>query len=236
MNKVARDIIMNRNKKQDNRDRDYNYHGDYRGNDRSDYHNEYEEDGRRGVKGTGPYGMGGRRYYPDRNDGRDYRDYADEEYTNKEKRMTKPYDWVRDDELYDRRDREDMAMYDMNGMKLKKSDMEKWKHSLMNADGTRGEHFRKENIMQTAEKVGVQYKDYDEMDLCMVVNMLYSDYCEAMRGVIHPEKELMTYVKLAKAWLEDKDAPKGSEKLALYYYCIIEEDEDGENDFRRTRR
>ena len=236
MNRATRQVIMDRI------NRDKKSRGDYedmRRYDRAgeDYRRDYESDGRRGVKGTGPYGMGGRRYYPDRNDGRGYNDYADEEYTNREKRMNEPYDWVRDDELYDRRgyDRRDMRdMEDMHGeIKLKKSDMEKWKSSLMNADGTRGEHFRKEQILQAAEKLGLSYKNYDEMDLCMVVNMLYSDYCETMKGVLSPERELVAYVKMAKAWLEDKDALQGSEKLAAYYYCII--DNEDEEDFRRRR-
>jgi hypothetical protein len=31
---------------------------------------------------------------------------------------------------------------------------------------------------------------------------------------------------LHKYGLADEDAPKGSEKLALYYYCIIEQDDE----------
>lgn len=46
--------------------RDYDYDEDI---DRLDYDDDYdydERDGRRGVKGTGPYGIGGRRHYPRR--------------------------------------------------------------------------------------------------------------------------------------------------------------------------
>lgn len=63
---------------------DMNYDGNYGGRDsaydddmdRPEYAEEYEmSDGRRGVKGTGPYGIGGRRHYPRRdrarNDGDD---------------------------------------------------------------------------------------------------------------------------------------------------------------------
>lgn len=34
----------------------------------------------------------------------------------------------------------------------------------------------------------------------------------------------MTDVELAKAFLEDEDGPEPSEKLALYYYCIAEDE------------
>ena len=35
----------------------------------------------------------------------------------------------------------------------------------------------------------------------------------------------MIYTKLGKAWLEDEDAPEGSEKLALYFRCIACDEE-----------
>ena len=65
-------------------------------------------------------------------------------------------------------------------------------------------------------------EEYSEKEFCMVVNMLYSDYCETVRKFIAPDKELMFYVCLAKAWLEDDDAPPGAEKLALYMKCIVD--------------
>lgn len=59
----------------------------------------------------------------------------------------------------------------------------------------------------------------------MTANMLYSDLCEALRPLVPKEKEAMVYAKMAKAWLEDDDGPEGSEKLALYFYCIVDGDE-----------
>lgn len=220
MNPVAKKIIMKRLRQGGEDERDYR---DYQ--DEADY----EMDGRRGVRGTGRYGIGGRDYNDMADyamDGRrDYRDYEDgRDYA---RRGSLRYNYERDM-------RGDMD-YDMDGpMKMPKHDMEKWKHSLKNADGTQGEHFKKEQIEQVAEKVGVEYEHYDEKDFCMVVNILYSDYAEALKGLFPPEKELMVYVKLAKAWLEDKDAAaKGSEKLMAYYYCIVDK---GEEDHRRGRR
>jgi hypothetical protein len=45
------------------------------------------------------------------------------------------------------------------------------------------------------------------------MNMVYSDYYGAVPN------EVANYVKLAEAFLHDKDAPKG--KAFLYYYNVI---------------
>ena len=175
------------------------YRGDYRMGDDYDYDYDYEMDGRmdgrQGVRGTGRYGRGGSMYRGDR--ARGGRDYYD-------------------DGGYD---------YADEPMRLTKREMQEWKRRMQNADGSLGEHFSGEQIKNMAEKLGVRYNGYDEKELCMTVNMLYSDYCEAMRMIVPPDKELMTYVKLAKAWLEDEDAPEGGEKLALYFRCILDDEE-----------
>lgn len=231
MNPVAKKIIMNRMRQGGEDERDYRDYEDSRRGDYRDYQNgasDYEMDGRRGVKYTGRYGIGGRDHNDMQDNGddrrRDYRDYEGGGDSAKRGRLR--YDYENDYEGAD---------YEMDGaMKMPKRDMEKWKHSLKNEDGTQGEHFKKEQIEQMADKLGVEYEHYDEKDFCMVVNMLYSDYCEALKGVFSPEKELMVYVKMAKAWLEDKDAAaKGSEKLMVYYYGIVDK---GEEDHRRGRR
>lgn len=168
------------------------YRGDYNmGNDYDYDIDDYEMDGRQGVRGTGRYGIGGSMYRGDR--ARGGRDYYDDGYD-----------------------------YADEPMRLTKREMQEWKRSMQNADGSLGEHFSGEQIKSMAEKMGVRYNGYDEKELCMTVNMLYSDYCEAMRSVIPPEKELMAYVKMGKAWLEDEDAPEGGEKLALYFRCIVD--------------
>lgn len=82
-------------------------------------------------------------------------------------------------------------------LSLTKSDIMNWKHNL---------------------------EDFDERELCMTVNMLYSDYCEVNKPYVSPERECHYYVELAKAFLEDDDGPEPSEKLALYYYCIAEDE------------
>lgn len=237
MNRAAKQVVMNRLKGDHRSGMDYRDNRDYR-----DYrgYNDYAEDGRRGVKYSGPYGMdradgGSGEYYGTYStDHRGYNDYANGMRGNivgtrieDRAHNTMPYPVE-----YDHTDMRGGDMMDMHNVRLMPHDMEKWKESMKNADGSKGEHFRKEQVMQIADKIGVKFHNYDEKEFCMVMNMMYSDYCEALRGMIVPDKEVVVYAKLAKAWLEDEDAPQGSEKLAMYYYCIIEKDDE---DHRRGR-
>lgn len=208
-----------------------------RGGDRRDYERDrrdYDYDERRGVRGTGPYGIGGRRYPGRDRAGNDY-DYDRRDYDyNYDMNMSRSYndmDDERGDRNYDRRDYAYDSDYrggDYNThqeMKLTKEDIHHWKQKLQNADGTRGEHFDMQQIMHVAEKLGVKMNGFDEKDLCIVVNMLYSDYCKVIKKYVPAEKELPAYVEMAKAFLEDADGPKPAEKLALYYYCIADNEE-----------
>lgn len=238
MNDMARRIVMDRQRRmQDSAraDRDYSSEDyarramdyarramDYarRNNDmrlsdpigtEPEYPQEMMWDSKQGVKGTGPYGIGGRLY----SRSRDYREY----------------DYDDDDYETDGRRRRNMD-YEMDGhhpsglMRLKKKDFKEWEKNLENADGSKGKHFESEQIKHMAEQIGVKYRGYDEKDLCMTANMLYSDYCAVLKNVLPPDKELIGYVKLAQAWLEDPDASvEGSEKLALYYWCIVSDEE-----------
>lgn len=112
---------------------------------------------------------------------------------------------------------------DRGPIKLTKHDMARWKKMLRNSDGTRGEHFSPEQVKKEAERLGIRFDEYSEADLCMTMNMLYSDLCEVNRSLVSPDKEAYYYAKLAQAWLEDDDGPPGSEKLALYFLCIVDE-------------
>ena len=202
-----------------------------RGGDRRDYERDrrdYDYDERRGVKGTGPYGIGGRRY-----PGRDRRDYdydRDRRDYDSDMNMSRNYndmDYERGDRGYDRRDYDyrdsDYGMH--HEMKLTAEDMHRWKQKMQNEDGTKGEHYTMQQIMHVAEKLGIKMDEFSEKELCLTVNMLYSDYCKAAKKYVPVEKELAFYVDMARAFLEDKDGPKPAEKLALYYYCIVDNDE-----------
>ena len=106
-------------------------------------------------------------------------------------------------------------------LKLTKSDMHEWKRMLENADGTRGPHYEMHQIMSVAEKHGITFKEFTEAELCMATNMMYADYCHALKKFIEQDKMLECCVCLAKAFLEDEDGPEAGEKLALYYHCIV---------------
>lgn len=171
-----------------------------------EYPQETMWDGKQGVKGTGPYGIGGRLY----SRGMDY----DDDDPEMDGRRRRAYDYEMD------------GHHPSGLMRLKKKDFKEWEKNLENADGTKGKHFEAEQIKHMAEQIGVKYRGYDEKDLCMTANMLYSDYCAVLKNVLPPDKELVGYVKLAQAWLEDPDASvEGSEKLALYYWCIVSDEE-----------
>ncbi len=195
----SRDERRRRNKRtgrymRDRADRD-DYREDYedRG-DREDYE-DYEDSRRRDRRSGGR----DRRDRRDRRDSRDYedsRDYGDYE---------------------DSRDYED-GHYEM---RLKKSDMKEWKRRMENADGTKGEHFDMQQILQIAERLNIKFRDFDEKEFCLAVNMMYSDYCKVLKRHVSEDKELIICAELAKAFLEDQDGPEPSEKLALYYYCIV---------------
>jgi hypothetical protein len=99
--------------------------------------------------------------------------------------------------------------------------MTEWKRMMKNADNSTGAHYDMQEIMQAAERANIRFADFDEKEFCLVVNMMYSDYCKVVKKHIAPEKELSFFVDLARAFLEDDDGPEPSEKLALYYHCIV---------------
>lgn len=70
---------------------------------------------------------------------------------------------------------------------------------MENADGTYGEHWTFEQTNQLAEQHEIKCK----ADFYYVLNMMYSDYGKIFGN------ETSIYVKLAKAYINDTDAPKG---------------------------
>lgn len=164
------------------------------GRDMYDY-----EDTRRGRGGRGR--RGSRRDYEDR----DMRDYEDDPYEDGRRG----------------RDYEDSRDYREEPLYLSKTDIHKWKKTLKNYDGSMGEHYALDQILPVAHKMGVTFDDYDEKEFCIAVNMMYADYGGVLKKYISPDKELHVCVELAKAFLEDVDGPEPSEKLALYFHCIV---------------
>jgi hypothetical protein len=153
---------------------------------------------------------------------RDYGDYG-RDYAD--------YDMPRSDyEMHEMRGRDygmDYGMRDYGEMeygKMSHKDIEKWKKHLKNQDGTMGEHFKHDQVMQAARQIGVNPEEYGEHIFPLVMNMMYSDYCGVAKkfGIDRPD----LYAELAKAFLNDKDFEgEPEEKVWLYYKCISEKSE-----------
>lgn len=138
-----------------------------------------------------------------------------------------------DYEMHDMRGRDyadygmDYGMRDYGEMeygKMSHKDIEKWKKHLKNQDGTTGEHFKHDQVMQAARQIGVNPEEYGEHIFPLVMNMMYSDYCAVARkfGLDRPD----FYAEMAKAFLNDKDfGGEPEEKVFLYYKCIAEQED-----------
>lgn len=107
--------------------------------------------------------------------------------------------------------------------KLSRDDLENWKRRLENADGSRGEHFKKEQLESIIRQMNIDVEKMGGMDIfCMASNMMYADYCNVAKkfGV----DRIDFYVEMAKAFFNDKDySGKPEEKLWLYYMTIVSE-------------
>lgn len=96
-----------------------------------------------------------------------------------------------------------------------------WLKNMQDKFGSKGPKFSKEEVLNIADKMDVNYKNFTPSDLYVVTNMLYSD-CTTMRPLISQDKEAWYWVSAAVEWLEDKDSNlKGSEKLVSHYYNIV---------------
>lgn len=172
-----------------------------------------------------------------RGDGNDYRQMRDNESNARDMRGSRGnVEFEGNMDFRDRRDynydmstgvSSDMRDYvrgsrDTHKMRLSKADMHDWKQRMENEDGTRGAHYSMDQIMSVADRLGIKFSEFDEKEFCIAVNMMYSDYCNVAKHYVAPDKEIMFFADLAKAFLEDEDAPEGSEKLALYYHCIVD--------------
>ena len=204
MNKFARMLMQDKRNPYGSRggyvrDRRDDYEDDYRGG--RDY--EENQNSRMGKRG-------------------DYRPYDMDDMARGDRRRDRNEDYAnyRDYEDDYRRDRNDYGKPKMFSHK----DMETWKSMMKNEDGTRGVHFRWEQVKHACEQAGIDCEEFGEDIFCLAMNMMYSDYCKVAKkyGVDRPEY----YADLAKAFLRDKDFDgKPEEKLYLYYKAIVEQDD-----------
>ena len=92
-----------------------------------------------------------------------------------------------------------------------------WKYDcavseLANQDGSKGAHWSVSDVTSVVRAKGISLSGYNEYDFAYVMNMLYSDYYGSVPDSVD------TYLKMAKAFLEDKDAPEG--KAYRYYKAM----------------
>lgn len=94
-----------------------------------------------------------------------------------------------------------------NEWKLKKA-VEEFK----NEDGTTGAHWTLEETNSVARQYGIEFVSINQYDRNYTLNMIYSDYYGSISN------DIQVYVKLAKKFLQDKDAPQGK---AFKYYIAM---------------
>lgn len=90
--------------------------------------------------------------------------------------------------------------------------LEKALKNMINEDGTTGCHWTLEQTNSLAKQYTITFDKFNEYDWNYVMNMIYSDYYGAISN------EVSSYVKLAKAFLMDKDAKEG--KAFTYYMAM----------------
>lgn len=99
---------------------------------------------------------------------------------------------------------------------------QEWIDSMQNSDGTRGETFSKDEAVAIAKKVGAKFDNYSEMDFALILNAVYSDYCEALSKVDSKLAENpIVFGHIALAWLEDADSYDPEEHIARYWKYIV---------------
>ena len=118
------------------------------------------------------------------------------------------------------------GIYNMANMenvkKLTDPEKQEWIDSMQNSDGTRGETFSKDQAISIAKKVGAKFDNYTEMDFALILNSVYSDYCEAISKVDSKLAENpLIFGQMALAWLEDADSYSPEEHISRYWKYIV---------------
>ncbi len=110
------------------------------------------------------------------------------------------------------------SSYDYGGGYLSKEELSHWEKKLY-GEMEKGEceMLSRDKIMKRAKEVGIKYDEFTEDEFVVTVLALYTDYCKTLG-----KANIDMYIKMAKDFLEDKDAGvKYGEKLAAYYDHIV---------------
>lgn len=94
--------------------------------------------------------------------------------------------------------------------------LEKATSHFYNEDGTMGGHWTLDQTTEVAKQHGISFDHFNQYDWNYVMNMVYSDFYGAVPN------DTGIYVKMARKFLEDKDAPKGK---AYHYYMTMKKND-----------
>ena len=119
---------------------------------------------------------------------------------------------VADEDTYE--DIEMILYKDVYGCHFTKWLLEKALCCMENEDGTKGGHWTVEQTTMVARNNGISFDHFNEYDWNYAMNMIYSDYYGSVPN------ETTSYAKLARKFLEDKDAEEGK---ALRYYLAMKD-------------
>lgn len=125
----------------------------------------------------------------------------------------------------------DMPYYDYNyqdygyygdyGKNLSHEELEQWKSMLMRqVDDKDRQTFDINAVTQKAKQMGIQMHNFNEEELVVAMLIVYTDYGKILKQYVGNNMDI--YIHLGAAFLNDEDsAVKGSEKLSVYYDCIV---------------
>lgn len=99
------------------------------------------------------------------------------------------------------------------GEHFNKENAEEAVAGMENEDGSLGEHWTVSETTRIANENRVTWDSFNEFDWYYTLNMIYSDYYKIFND------DIQTYIKLAKAWLNDIDVPEG--KAWRYYTQVV---------------
>lgn len=98
--------------------------------------------------------------------------------------------------------------------KLTKREIADWEQDIKG-----GQKFTVDQVRQIAQQHAIQFNEFSPELLTVVANAMASDYGDVVRG------DIAMYVKMAKAFLEDKDFDgTPEEKAYLYYKAIVDKE------------
>ena len=122
--------------------------------------------------------------------------------------------------IHDKRREEERHAEKRTDKDVTDDDLFAWAGRLHNTDGTVGAHFSMSQIHSLVAEHKMPMEGYNEFDVFVAANMLYSDYGSLIKTLVPYSKEGSVFVKMAKEFLEDDDGLRGREKLKEYYRYI----------------